>query len=241
MPPTVAQNRSGSRSGPTVRTSPSAVTRSSDDDVLAEAAGDVVVLAVDVAGDRAADGDVAGARGDRHEAARAAAARRISSCRRDAGRRRRRGRRPRRAEHAVGRGHAARRRRRSGRRRRSERPSPRASTPRPARPRAAVRRSLAGGGGEHGAARRRGPAPAGAAARGRCVSHRAPRGDQHQPDHADRLAGRGRARTMSSGSPAAPASMSTAYRSSAEHERRDRQRRATARRAGSARSNAHRL
>ena len=67
MPPTVAQNRAGSASGPMVRSSPSAVTRSRETTCVAEGAVAVVVLAVDVGGDGAADGDVAGARRDRHE------------------------------------------------------------------------------------------------------------------------------------------------------------------------------
>ena len=66
--------------------SPSAVTRSRRDDVAAEAAGDVVALAVHVAGDRAADGDVAGARRDREEEPRGSSSA-IRSCRLVAGRR----------------------------------------------------------------------------------------------------------------------------------------------------------
>ena len=68
LPPTVAQNSSAfaAPSGVSVRTWPSAVSRSIERDVVAEAARAVVVLAVDVAGDRAADGDLPGARQHRN-------------------------------------------------------------------------------------------------------------------------------------------------------------------------------
>ena len=67
IPPTVAQNSSGSRSGPISTTEPSASISVICADMTAERAVDVMVLAVDVAGDRAADGDEPGAGRDRHE------------------------------------------------------------------------------------------------------------------------------------------------------------------------------
>ena len=67
MPPTVAQNSSASGpSGVSVRTSPSAVDQVHRQHVVAEAALGVVVLAVHVRADRAADRDLAGARQHRH-------------------------------------------------------------------------------------------------------------------------------------------------------------------------------
>ena len=68
MPPAVAQKRSGSTSGDTVD-GPGGRGQGQLDDVGAEATVDVVVLAVDVGGDGAPDGDLAGARGHRHEPA----------------------------------------------------------------------------------------------------------------------------------------------------------------------------
>ena len=68
IPPAVAQNRSGSDSGDTV-TVPVGVTRVELGHVLAEAAVDVMVLAVDVGGDGPAHRHVAGAGGDGHEPA----------------------------------------------------------------------------------------------------------------------------------------------------------------------------
>ena len=63
MPPMVAQKiRSVSPCGVRVRTSPSAISRSNEHDMVAEAALGVVVLAVHVGGDRPADGHLAGAR-----------------------------------------------------------------------------------------------------------------------------------------------------------------------------------
>ena len=88
IPPTVAQNSSGQRSGPIVddrrrRRAAACSART----CVAERAVDVVVLAVDVAGDRAADGDEAGARRDRHEPARGARSLRSSVVDADARRR----------------------------------------------------------------------------------------------------------------------------------------------------------
>ena len=69
MPPTVAQNSSGRRSGPSSTTEPSATQQGQAQHVVAERPLDVVVLAVDVAGDGPADGHEAGARRDRDEEA----------------------------------------------------------------------------------------------------------------------------------------------------------------------------
>ena len=66
--PAVPQNSSGSTSGVTVERALRRVQREGLD-VVGEAAVDVVVLAVHVGRDRAADGDLARARGDRHEPA----------------------------------------------------------------------------------------------------------------------------------------------------------------------------
>ena len=67
LPPTVAQNSSDSSpSGVRWRICPSASQQLHRADVVAEAARAVVVLAVDVAGDRAADGDLPGAGQHRH-------------------------------------------------------------------------------------------------------------------------------------------------------------------------------
>ena len=69
MPPTVAQNSSGRRSGPSSTTLPSARSSDRPRDVVAERPVDVMVLAVDVAGDRPADRDEPGAGRDRDEEA----------------------------------------------------------------------------------------------------------------------------------------------------------------------------
>ena len=69
IPPTVAQNSSGSRVGPDVDDRAVGEQQRQPVHVAAERAVDVVVLAVDVAGDRPADGDEPGAGGDGHEEA----------------------------------------------------------------------------------------------------------------------------------------------------------------------------
>ena len=56
IPPIVAQNNAGLRSGPITVVEPSASIIVIDIDVVADRAVDVMVLAVDVAGDRPADG-----------------------------------------------------------------------------------------------------------------------------------------------------------------------------------------
>ncbi len=70
IPPTVAQNRSARSPGEHSTTLPSASSSARRVDVRPERPVDVVVLAVDVAGDRPADGDEAGPRRDGHEEAR---------------------------------------------------------------------------------------------------------------------------------------------------------------------------
>ena len=67
MPPAVAQNSAGSDELVTVRTSPSGSRICSDRHVTGEAASYVVVLAVHVRGDRAADGHLPGSGRNRHE------------------------------------------------------------------------------------------------------------------------------------------------------------------------------
>ncbi len=67
IPPTVAQKRSGRRSGPTSATVPSASSRLKRRTWFPNEPFDVVVLPVNVAGDRPADGDEAGARRDGNE------------------------------------------------------------------------------------------------------------------------------------------------------------------------------
>ena len=69
MPPIVATKRSTFSCGEQVLTSPLGRARSNELDMMAEAAGAMMILAVDVGGDHAADGDEFGAGNDGREKA----------------------------------------------------------------------------------------------------------------------------------------------------------------------------